>query len=159
MFFNWSWDSRSVDAPLFTVTQTQAMITLRLFIFALLALLPALSKKLRNIRSEKWKLTDLFSDAAPGRVFSNNNLSESFEQVSDSEVDASPSESDEDDEQVPLLPNPQQDFNLADHIKPKKGEKNVIGGKFKCDSNGCHAVDEEVFDESLWQIFTTNFLK
>lgn len=94
-------------------------------------------------------MINLFSDAAPGRVIPDNKISDSFEHVADSDVDSSPSVSDEDDDLPMILPNPQKDFNLADHIKPKKGEKNVIGGKFKCDSDGCHAVDEEVFDGSL----------
>lgn len=93
--------------------------------------------------------TCFIQDAAPRFERVNNNLSESLEDVdidSDPADDfASVSHEDDDEEEEEegdldlLAPLRNQIVNIGDHIKVRKG---VIGGKFKCDHNGCRMVEE-----------------
>lgn len=49
----------------------------------------------------------------------------------------------EDEEMIIYSKKRKKVFDLAKHLKQKN---NIIGGKIRCDSNGCHAVGESSSD-------------
>lgn len=77
-------------------------------------------------------------------------MSESVDDTIDSDPAddfASVSHEDNEEEGIDLLaPLRDKIVNIGDHLKARKG---VIGGKFKCDRNGCHMVEAESADSSL----------